>query len=388
MQSFYNSLGAMSNFSRGLDNVSNNISNMATPGYKGKEMFIRSLEGGASGYGARIDNATVRTAEGDLRQTDSETDLAIIGNGFFVLRNDQGEYFYTRVGQFQFDELGQLVDLATGYNVMAIDDLGVLREVNISENRLLPPEATSEVRLVGNLESGLSTTHTVSDISIYDETGASHRLNIEFTLAPDPAINTWDVVINDETGNQLSVFQIEFGVDSTPLASSSSITQIITLGGQEHTIEFIVGEPGSFAGATQFISGTTNLTAIAQDGHEALGLQALKINEDGQIEFKYANGEEVIGQQVALAYFNDPTMLQASSGGLLSSRLGLEPSIGKPNQEIYGKIQSKRIEMSNVDLTQEFADILIIQRGFQASSRVMSVSNELIEQLYSNTRSG
>lgn len=387
MQAFYTGLGGMFNFSKSLDNVSNNVSNMNTPGFKGNDVFIRSLGDGQGNYGSQVNSSSIRTQSGDLRQTGNETDLAITGNGYFILQNTEGTYFYTRAGQFKFDNENRLVDSATGYTVMSVNDLGLLQSIDISQNRVLPPVATTEIRLLGNLDPNSDTPHEVEAISVYDATGERHDLRMTFTLAAAPLISTWDVVVLDEAGTNLASFQIAFGQDFTPLEASSNVTRTVTLNGQAQTIEFGIGAPGSYAGATQFVSGGSALAAAPQDGHAALGLRSIAFTEDGVMEFKYANGEIETGQQIALAHFNDPTSLQPSTTGLMRTSSSVVPVIGRPNSEAFGSIQAKSLEMSNIDLTQEFADILIIQRGYQASSRVMSVSNDMLEQLYNNTRS-
>lgn len=386
MQSFFNGLSGMTNFSKGLDNVSNNISNMNTPGFKGNDLFIRSLGDGANNYGSQLAEASVRLASGDIRQTSSETDLAITGNGYFILQSESGEIFYTRAGQFKFNEDNQLVDSATGHYVMAINDVGALERLDISENKILPPEPTTEIKFVGNLQSTAAngTVYTVNNIVTYDATGKSHNLKLDFTKAATPA-NTWQVNIKNESDTVIGTFQVQFDNDSSPSTGFNSSTQNLSLGGATQSVVFTIGNTGSLAGATQ-LTGASNLSVVPQDGHAPLGLRSLSFNDDGIIEFKYANGDTETGQQIALAQFDDPSKLQQSSSGLLTSQSSERPTIGKPNQELFGTIQGKSLEMSNVDLTQEFADILIIQRGYQASSRVMSVSNDMLEQLYNSTR--
>lgn len=388
MQSFYNGLSGMFNFSKSLDNVSNNISNMNTPGYKGNDVFLRSLGDGTNNYGSQVADTAVRSQAGDLRQTGNDTDMAITGNGYFILQNKDGEMFYTRAGQFKFDENNQLVDSASGYNVMAIDANGVLQKLDITNSKLLAPVATSNIKLTGNLIVETSNLYEVKKVAIYDTQGTQHDLKIAFTKNAASTTNTWDVTVKDSFDATLTSFQIEFGLDLTPSANSSKITRSITLGGTSQEITFDIGEPGSQAGVTQRPLGiASSITATPKDGHAPLGLRSVSFNEDGIIEFKYANGDTEKGQQVALALFNDPSNLQLTTSGLMTTQFTSTPIIGKPNEKLYGSIQSKSLEMSNVDLTQEFADILIIQRGYQASSRIMSVANDMLEQLYNNTRS-
>lgn len=388
MQSFYNGLNGMNNFSKSLDNVSNNISNMNTPGYKGNDVFVRALSDGQNGYGSQLEQATPRMQTGDLRQTGNELDLAITGAGYFVLQNDNGELFYTRVGQFKFNENNKLVDSATGFKVMTINEAGTLAEMDITDDKILPPVATSNVKLIGNLSSSAtsaSSPYIVENIGIYDAKGKKNNIKLEFVKSAT-VLDEWQVTIKDSLDASIGNFTIRFGADSSPVTGYNSISKSLTLNGVAQTIAFNIGDSGSLAGATQ-LSGSSTLGVSVADGHDALGLRSFNFAEDGIVTFKYANGEEKAGRQIALAYFNDPSKLFMSSNGLFATQSTQAPVFGKPNKELFGAIQSKSIELSNVDLTQEFADILIIQRGYQASSRIMSVSNDMLEQLYNNTRS-
>lgn len=381
MQSFFNGVAGMFNFSRLLDNVSNNISNMNTPGYKGNDMFIRSLGDGAESHGAAITSGSMRSEAGDLRQTANNTDLAINGEGYFVLKNKDGELFYTRAGQFKLDPNFKLIDSASEFSVMGINAAGQLEAIDVSEHQLLPATATTEVSLVGNLNSSDST-YTASNISVFDASGATHVLSAVFTKS---AANTWDVVIKNSDATQVASFQLQFGADSSPIDGFNNFTKSITLGGSTQDIKFTIGATGSLSGATQ-LSGTSNLSASVKDGHNAIGLKSFSVDEKGIFQFSYTDSEKASGQQIALTNFADTSVLESSSKGLYKSNALTLPKFGKPDSGVLGSIQGKSIEMSNVDLTQEFADILILQRGYQASSRVMSVSNDLLEQLFNNTR--
>lgn len=385
MQSFYNGLGGMLNFSKSLDNVSNNVGNMNTPGFRGNDLFMRGLGGDLQGDGATIATKVSRDQAGDLKQTGVATDLAINGDGLFVLKNDSGDVFYSRAGQFKFNEKNILVDGATGMQVMSINPAGALSKIDISNNKTLPPEATTSVDLLGNLNSADST-YSLTNVTVYNSLGDKFQLKLDFAKAAAPATNTWTVTVKSPSDAVLGTFNMQFGTDATPIAGLNSVSQTLLLGTSSQTITFNFGTPGSLAGATQ-LNSTSNLGVMAKDGHAMLGLSSLSIDTDGIIQFKYTNGTTKSGPQVGIALFNDPSTLEATNNGMLKASSNAGAKYGKPNNALFGSIQSKSIEMSNVDLTQEFADILIIQRGYQASSRVMSVSNDLLDQLYNSTRS-
>ncbi|GGY84888.1 flagellar hook protein FlgE [Cellvibrio zantedeschiae] len=385
MQSFYNGLGGMLNFSKSLDNVSNNIGNMNTPGFRGNDLFMRGLGGDMQGDGATIGVKVARDQAGDLKQTGVATDLAINGDGLFILKNDSGDIFYSRAGQFKFNEKNVLVDGATGMQVMAINSAGALSKIDISTSKTLSPEATTAIDLLGNLSS-TDTSYSLTNVTVYNSVGDKFQLKLDFAKAAAPATNTWNVTVKSASDAVLGTFTTQFGADATPLTGFNSINQTLVLGTSSQTIAFNFGASGSLSGATQ-LSGTSNLGAMSKDGHAILGLSSLSVDTDGVIQFKYTNGTTKSGQQVGIALFNDPSTLAATHNGMLKANNNTGLKYGKPSNALFGSIQSKSIEMSNVDLTQEFADILIIQRGYQASSRIMSVSNDLLDQLYNSTRS-
>lgn len=387
LQSFFNGLSGMFSFSRGLQTVSNNISNMNTPGFRGSDNFFRSLNGGA-GLGTSLNSTAMRTGAGEIRQTSNPTDLALNGSGFFILRDENGQVFYTRAGQFQFNEDGILVDSVSKAQVMALDAAGNLVPISIQEQRTLPAEATTSINFVGNLVSG-STTHSVSDVQVFDAAGTVHRLSFAFTnISTATSPNAWRIDVSDSNSTVIGTGEVRFGADATPLAGFNSMTFTLDVNGASQDITVNLGEPASFSGTTHFSGASSNVGARVVDGHAVLGLTEIVFDEDGMLQLSYSNGDKNEHQRLALATFNDESALIQASGSLYRAPGVVAPQLGYANSGGNGKIQGGNLELSNVDLTQEFADMLIIQRGYQASSRVMSVSNEMIEQLYNNTRGG
>lgn len=387
LQAFFNGLSGLFAFSRGLDNVSNNVSNMNTPGFRGSDTFYRSVSGQEGrGLGAEVAGAEVRTKAGDPRQTGNSTDLAINGAGYFVLRDSEGGVFYTRSGQFQVDEGGYLVESVTKKRVAGLNASGALVDINIRDQRSLPPQATTRVEMVGTLaRTGPSnSTHTISNVRVFDASGSSHALTIELQPALTPN-NGWTVEIKDSSGVLLGSGTIAFGLDGSPQAGFNTLTFL--LNGQSIALDF--GSPGSFALASQVASGASHtLAANVADGSAVASLSSLAFDEKGVMQLTYSNSEKRSGQQLALADFADETRLVSTESSLYRTPDGMRANYGRPAEGPLGRVMGGYIELSNVDLAQEFGDILIIQRGYQASSRVMTVSNELIEQLYNGTRGG
>ncbi|VUD61724.1 Flagellar hook protein FlgE [Thalassocella blandensis] len=385
LQSFFNGLSGMFNFSKGLDNVSNNVANMNTPGFRGTDNFLRNVSGSNNeGYGTSLEGTSLRLASGEIRQTGNATDLALTGKGLFVLQDSSGEYFYTRAGQFSFNEDDVLIDSASQMEVMGISDSGSLETIDVTDFRIVPPVATSQVRFSGQL-STQDETHEISGISVIDVSGETQKLDITITRQDDLA-NTWTVSVADEEGNELGSEAITFNVDGSPAEGANNFDLNLDFVGVEQTVNFFFGEPGSFDMATQVAADMSRLGVNEVDGNPVLGLTRVEFNSKGILQFTYSNGDTQEGPQVAVASFTNEAMLEMESGAMFRSNASVTPEFGRAGSRGVGEIRGGSIELSNVDLTQEFADILIIQRGYQASSRVMSVSNELIEQLYENTR--
>lgn len=386
-QAFFNGLSGMLSFSKNLDNISDNIANMNTPGFKGKDTFYQSLTGQDASLGTQIAGEQHRFSSGEIRQTGNVGDLAIAGEGFFVLLNN-GEVQYTRAGQFQFDDDGFLTDPSTGAQVAALNEEGELVPVNISDSRIMAPEPTSEVKFRGNLSTDM-TTHTVSGVTVFNSLGEAQELTFVFTNNSSTKAGSWLVDIEDADGNVLGSREVIFAADGTPGNNTNSFDfELTDSNGVKNTINFAFGENGSFANATSVSGGTTStLQAIVEDGHAIASLTSISFDSDGTLKLTYSNGESVDGPGLALATFANESNLELVQGSVFTAADLSSRSLGRPGELGLGSIVSESIELSNVDLSREFADMIIIQRGYQASSRMLNVANQLLDQLYENTRS-
>ncbi|TMO66635.1 flagellar basal-body rod protein FlgF [Pseudoalteromonas aurantia] len=388
-QAFYNGLSGMLSFSRNLDTVSNNISNMNTPGFRGADTFYKSLGGGEqeSGNGTQISGLGYRFTSGDIRQTGNATDVAISGQGFFTLLKD-GNSYYSRAGQFAFNNDGILTDSISGASVAAIDENGSVSAFDISKLRVRAPKETSSVLLNGNLSSG-ATTHEVSGVTVFNKLGEEVNLTLKFTKSTTDT-GAWSVsVLNNSASDAvLSTETIKFGADGTPLSGQSSFTVSVpdSMGGTA-SVSFNLGDTGNFGQSTSTDTGTTStLNAVVQDGSAIASLRSIDFKSDGSISLTYTNGETQAGPALALAHFKDESVLRLAGGSLFEATSEAGMTVGKAGTGSLGSIQGKSIELSNVDLSREFADMIVIQRGYQASSRLLNVSNQLLEQLYESTR--
>ncbi|UAA37585.1 flagellar basal-body rod protein FlgF [Paraneptunicella aestuarii] len=386
-QAFFNGLAGMLSFSRNLDNISDNIANMNTPGFKGKDTFYRSLTSENGALGAQISGNGYRFGDGDIRQTGNAGDLAISGEGFFVLLND-GEVQYTRAGQFQFNDEGILIDSNSGGQVAAVNAKGELVPIDISSYRVLAPTPTTTIDFAGNLSTDM-TSHDVAGITVFNGLGESLDLTFKFTNNSAVTAGSWLVDIEDADGNVIHSGEIRFDVDGTPLTDFNTLSFDITdLNGGTDTISVNFGVNGSFADSTSVSGGASStIQGTVVDGHAISSLTKVSFSSDGTINLEYANGETLDGPNIALATFADQSNLEQVSGSVFRALEGSSRTIGQPGEKGLGTLVAESIELSNVDLSREFADMIIIQRGYQASSRILNVANQLLDQLYENTRS-
>ena len=195
----FNSLSGMNAFTKGLNILSNNVSNMNTPGFKLSDALFRDLvhQFGAgvnndsspaqtTGAGVSVEQSSVSLKQGELRTTGNDLDAAINGSGFFVVDNN-GQLEYTRAGQFEFDKDGILIESGTGAKVVVGTDTLAFGSFDLNTVRVFPPRATTEVKLSGALmrTSATPTAYSLPQIQVYDTTGAAMQLTAKFTPVTD-----------------------------------------------------------------------------------------------------------------------------------------------------------------------------------------------------------
>lgn len=387
MQALYNSVSGLFSFSQSLNTISNNISNMNTPGFRGSDSFFENV---MDDDGTEIAGTGIDTTEGQIEQTSTSTDVAIQGQGLFMLKDSSGNIYYTRSGQFEFNSAGDLVDSVNQYLVQGYSPTGSFGNINISNLQTLPAAATTSVNMVGNIVS-TSSPDTLT-ATVYDAQGTAHTLTITLTTATSSTTpvttgsTTWNVAITDSSNNTLGSGQVSFDNTGAPEAGANEVTVNTTLGGKAQSIVFNFGAAGSVSGATDISGDATSLAAQVANGHGVVGISSQAFDTNGVLQLTYADGSTHAGPQLALASIPDEGSLQEIQGNLYLPPANQSVQIGRPNSSVFGQIEGSSLEMSNVDLTQELADMIVIQRGYQASSRVMTVSSDMLQQLYDSTR--
>jgi flagellar hook protein FlgE len=399
--SIYTGLSGMMAYSSGLDTISNNVANLNTPGYKGRDLLFRDvfyqsqsssdLYGGASGGGVSADESVLSFRQGEVRQTGNQTDVAISGSGFFILQ-DQGNTYYTRAGQFEFNEDGILVAKGTSATVMGLDSNGNLVEISINGLRTDPSKTTSQIGLSGNMAQG-DAQYSISDVEAYDSNGTKHLLKI--TLTENPAytpsgniatsyyVDIKELVGGVETDIGVPQGEIRFQGNGAIAAgyNTYSFSTTFDSGSPTQTIELYFGESGSHANVTNFAGISSDISVSSQDGYGVGSLTEIGFERTGEFYTKYSNNQTHNRANVAMAWFNDLQKLQELGGGLFYIDQNETPIIATATNDGMGELAGGSIELSNTELTQQFTNMIIIQRGYQASSQVLTVANEMAQQL-------
>ncbi len=381
-----------------MDVVSNNIANVNTTGFKASSVtfedtlsqLLRSPAspgnglGGINpaqvGLGVQLGSISSNFTQGSAQNTGKSTDLMIQGDGFFVVRNGN-DTAYTRAGAFTFDTDGRLVN-SEGMTVQgwlgtngAVNTDGSLQDIVLPAGTIVPPIPSSNVTLSGNISAGTTTSLTLSQ-TVYDSAGTAH--NLSMVLSPSSTVSGFDVAVSDTTdptGSTITAGAVAFNTDgSFDSTSGDSVNPTVTLAdGTSVTI--------GLSGITQY-GGPKSLSVTAADGAAAGSLQQFQISQDGSVIGVFSNGQKLTMAKIALANFNNPMGLEKIGGTAYraTTNSGIA-QVGTPSSGGRGSLLGGALEMSNVDLAQEFTNLIIAQRGFQANSRVITTSDQMLQDL-------
>jgi len=390
LDSIYVGLTGLVGFSKSLKVISNNVTNLNTPGFKSSQLqfadLFYSTQGantgtpdGSAQYGTGLNtlSTTFDLKQGEIRQTGNDLDAAVNGNGLFVLKDKQGEMRYTRAGQFGFDTDGFLVSRASGAHVLGLGENGQLTDISLNGLRVNAPKGTSKVAFSGNLSS-TADENVIDSVRVIDALGGEHLLKLTFKNNAATTPGGWTVTVSDGA-TEVGTGDIRFQ-NGTPDPAASSFTLTYAPGGT-------TGTPVTFdfsTDTTSFSSGTQSTLAVSsQDGFGVGALTKLSFDEEGNLVATYSNEQVAKLHRMALAHFERPDATLSEVGGNeFSNQGGLSPvHYGSAATDVFGKISAGVVEISNVDLSQEFSELIVTQRGYQASSQLISTANELVQQL-------
>lgn len=405
MRSMFSGVSGLRIHQTMMDIIGNNIANINTVGYKTSNLTFQSMlsqtlkgastptnnTGGSNpiqvGLGAQMGSVDSNFAQGNLQSTGKVTDMAIQGDGFFILKSNDG-VFYTRAGNFTFDASGNLVNPADGMIVQGwiadnsgnINTSNSVGNIKVPVDQIIEPTATTAITYNGNLPADAVTGDSyVTSIDVIDSQGNIHTLTVGFTKAAAPA-NTWNWAVSGPSGATGSG-TITFDTNGILNATTGGPITYSPSGAAAMSITPNFGTIGSINGLTQFSSSLT-MAATSQNGNSSGTLQSLSIGSKGEITGIFSNGQNRTLAQIALALFKNSSGLLKTGNSLYSeSNNSGVAVVGESDSGGRGQIIAGTLEMSNVDLAKEFANMIIAQRGFQANSKIISASDEMLMDL-------
>lgn len=405
---FNTAIMGMTAQSDALANISENIANSSTVGYKrATTHFLTVLSGfqGSSSFGGGV-SARSRyevTGQGALMRTNSSTDMAIRGNGFFVVSDESGATFLTRSGSFVPDSSGRLVNAAGYYlkgfpagsapSASSTNSLTSMEVVRIRNDRLYANPTTSGV-LSANLPStaaiipaaNLPSTNAAgaqfsakTSLTVYDNVGKPVVLDIYYAKTAD---NTWEMTVYDSAGATSGGF---------PYASGPLATQTLTFDPANGSITGgtpITFTPPGGAAVTLDMSNTTQLGApfvvnnATVNGNAAGSIRQVNISSDGTLSYQLDNGQTIPAYVIGLANVASPTSLANYSGNVYAETGDSgQIFVGAPGKGGFGLIESAALEASTVDLATELSTMIIAQRSYTANTQSFQVASEILQVL-------
>lgn len=462
MRSLYSGVSGLQNHQTRMDVIGNNISNVNTTGFKrGRVNFqdmISQQVGGAAkpteelggvnpkdvGLGMTIATIEQVFSQGNLQTTGVSTDVAIQGNGFFILK-DGDESFYTRNGQFGLDSNGTLVNPANGQRVQGwmardlngeqiVQTAATPTDLVVPVGSKDPAKATENVLFACNLNKNtpeIQEGASASDIAkgtwgieekIYDSFGKEHLLSVSFTKVPGVP-NSWQATVNVDADNA-DFTQTRVGLGTTDGVQNTFIVNFDNYGqlasvedssgnisNQEgeiilqssftvpeanadengnpyrQTFSINLGTIGSMKNTITQSASPSSTKAYSQDGYKLGYLDNFKIDSSGTITGVYSNGtNRVIGQLALATFANDRGLEKAGNNTYVETNNSGQANIGESGIAGKGSLLAGALEMSNVDLSEQMTDMIVTQRGFQSNAKTIQTADTLLETVLSLKR--
>lgn len=439
---FYSGLAGLSAYSGALNVVGNNLANLNTSGFKAstvdfEDLVTRTFGGTATngagnpmqvGLGTMTSNIGSVFSQGSIKTTSEATNVALEGNGFFVVGDSAQDRFYTRAGDFFIDEDGFLVnpsgkyvlgyterDPANNNEIIASGDLNM---IGLAANQTAEPNQSTLFQVFANLDVREAVDGTYSSsTTVYDGKGAPHTLTVEFTHTGLNADNedewTWAASIPDAdvVGGAAGAGAIDNGTlvfdDTGTLVSGSFFGGNAVATDLDPIVNIDLDFPQLANGANDDLNMTVTwellddnnvpritgypipsaTTSTYTDGYPPGALTSLVVDKDGIIQGVYSNGRTMEIAQMAIAQFNSPKGLLRMGRNLFTetNASGI-PSLGAADTGGRGAIVGSSLESSNVDMAVEFTQMLVFERGYQANSKIISASDTITQTAISLVR--
>ena len=406
LRSMFSAISGLRGHQIMMDVIGNNIANVNTVGFKSgrvnfQDILSQTLHGATApqgglgsinpaqiGLGMTVAGIDVLQTQGNLQSTGKTTDMAIQGDGFFIESDGAGTY-YTRDGAFDIALDGSLANPASGMKVQGwqADAAGKIDITQPISNLVIPigqrttALATSNVTLSGNLDAGAAVgTSVPTTMTVFDSLGIAHSVKVTFTKT---AANQWDWAATKDAADA--------GITITPAAGVNQGTLTYSSGGvfsaSTGTLSFAFPDGAtsttpaiSLAQMTQF-SGTSQPSGQT-DGFTSGTLVTFAVGNAGELSGVYSNGQTQVLGQIALANFlNSAGLLRAGQNNFAATSASGQAAVGAAGTGGRGSVTTGALEMSNVDLATQFTGMITAERGFQANGRVITTSDEMLQEL-------
>ncbi len=415
--------------SAAFSNISDNVANSQTVGFKRTDTSFEdylttstATQNSSGSVVARPDY--INNVQGTVVQSDNPLAMAITGQGFFPVSQVVGSVgaagsapvfsatpAYTRTGDFALSNTGYLVNSAGEYlNGWSVDpttgavDRNALAPIQISQS-VYNPVATSTVSLSANLPATPdANTPVSSQINVYDGLGTAHTVTLNWTQnaqndwtvsidVPDDvnaaARGTADVQFGAASGNAVTdgtVGNVSAGTGSVTTSayganSPANVTFTADFGQGPQTINLSLGDFGSSSGLTQYAGTTYSLRGLSQNGVPPGSFSSISTESSGAIVINYDNGQSRTVAQVPVVTFADPNALQRQNGQAFTATIGSgNPITQDAGTNGGGAIVTGSVEDSNVDIAQEFSNLIVAQRAYQANTKLVTTADDMLEQ--------
>lgn len=409
-------LSGLTSQSDALGNVSNNIANSQTVGYKRIDTsfidYITEATATQSSPGAVVARPDyINTVEGTIAQSDNSLAMAISGAGFFPVANNisgssaaptfDTQQYYTRAGDFTQSAAGYLVNSSGKYlegwpvNADGTLDTNTLAPVHISQS-VYAPVPTGNVTLSANLPpaNGTSTTAISSNVSVYDAQGQAHQLTLTFTPTTGTA-NAWSIGVTDDKANAIGSGTLTFNANGTLASITQSGGTVNTSGapaqlalttvyptstGGVQSINLNLGAIGSTTGLTQFAGSSYALQGLSQDGVPPGNFTNITTTQGGDIVANYDNGQSRRIARVPLITFAAPDALQSQNGAAFTETADSGVPLANPSgTNGTGTIITNSVEQSNVDLASQFSALIVAQQAYSANAKVVTTGTQMMQ---------
>jgi len=404
--SFSTALSALSACSTAIDVVGNNLANLNTVGYKTSDvsfhdLVTQSLGAGLGetqvGFGVGTPRTTRQFTQGAIQTTGGTLDAAIQGQGFFVVRGQDGSTEYTRAGNFQVDENGNL-ETATGEAVQGWTQVnGALNtnappgNITIPTGTVQAPIATNNISFDLNLNAaataGTASGTYATSVTVYDSLGNSHVVTATFTKDNTTA-GQWNYslsvpdadVANPPATPLTGSVNFDANGNLTKPASTDAAPQLaipgLADGASDMSINWNLFN-GTTPRLTQYAQ-SSSISAVSQDGSPAAQLVSVAVASGGQVLAQFSNGQQTVVGQLAMATIRNPnSLLAVGNNNYQLSALSALPAVGMPGTGGRGTVQGGAVESSTVDIATEFTNLIVYQRGYEANSKIVTSVDEL-----------